>query len=58
MRGFVLDDMIFEDVAKAILAARVTVPDQLAVVTHANRGSGMRLPFFAGPGLHAVKLPQ
>jgi DNA-binding LacI/PurR family transcriptional regulator len=41
----VTDDVLFRDVALGILDSRVQVPDQLEVVTHANRGSGIHYPF-------------
>ena len=41
----VTDDLLFRDVAMAILALEIHVPDDLMVVTHANKGSGMFYPF-------------
>jgi DNA-binding LacI/PurR family transcriptional regulator len=41
----VCDDILFDDVAKAILSLRVQVPDQLMIVSHANKGSPLRVPF-------------
>ena len=40
-----LDDMLFDDVKTAILEIGVRVPDQLKLVTHANKGSGLTAPF-------------
>lgn len=36
----VCDDVLFGDVSAAILAAGIRVPEQLMVVTHANKGTG------------------
>jgi DNA-binding LacI/PurR family transcriptional regulator len=41
----VCDDMLFQDAAMAILELGIRVPADLAVVTHANKGSGMMAPF-------------
>jgi DNA-binding LacI/PurR family transcriptional regulator len=41
----VTDDMLFRDVALAILDLRLSVPQQLQVVAHANKGSGVAYPF-------------
>ena len=41
----VTDDMLFRDVALAILDSRIQVPQQLQVVVHANKGSGVTYPF-------------
>jgi DNA-binding LacI/PurR family transcriptional regulator len=41
----VSDDLLFRDVAMAILAMEIRVPDDLMVATHANKGSGMFYPF-------------
>jgi DNA-binding LacI/PurR family transcriptional regulator len=41
----VTDDVLFQDVALAILEAGVRVPDDLFVVAHTNKGSGARYPF-------------
>lgn len=39
------DDMLFQAIVPAILELGIHVPDRLMVVTHANRGSGMVIPF-------------
>ena len=41
----VADDVLFRDAAAAILDVGVRVPEQLMVITHANKGSGMLCPF-------------
>jgi DNA-binding LacI/PurR family transcriptional regulator len=41
----VTDDVLFQDVAMAILNARIDVPGQLRIVAHANKGSGLTYPF-------------
>jgi len=41
----VTDDMLFRDVAMAILDFHLKIPDQLQVVAHANKGSGLTYPF-------------
>ncbi|MBI4023827.1 MAG: LacI family DNA-binding transcriptional regulator [Verrucomicrobia bacterium] len=41
----VTDDVLFRDVALGILDSRIQVPDQLRVITHANKGSGIGYPF-------------
>ncbi len=41
----VCEDFMFPDAATAILDMNIAVPDQLQVVTHTNRGSGMFFPF-------------
>lgn len=41
----VTDDVLFRDVALGILDSGIKVPDQLQVVTHANKGSGIHYPF-------------
>ena len=41
----VLDDVLFRDVALGILNSHIRVPDQLQVVTHSNKGSGLAYPF-------------
>jgi DNA-binding LacI/PurR family transcriptional regulator len=41
----VADDTLFPEVAMAMLSLGVEVPDDLMVVTHANRGSSMFCPF-------------
>jgi len=41
----VTDDMLLVDVAMAIQELRIVVPDRLAVITHANRGSLQHAPF-------------
>ncbi len=41
----VCDDLLMRDATAAICEARVRVPDQLMIVTHANRGSGIHYPF-------------
>lgn len=41
----VMDDVLFSDTTKAILELGIRVPDQLLIVTHANKGSGMFYPF-------------
>ncbi len=41
----VLDDMLFDDVKTAILEMGIRVPEQLTVVTHANKGAGLTAPF-------------
>jgi DNA-binding LacI/PurR family transcriptional regulator len=41
----VLDDVLFAEVALGILDSHVKVPDQLQVVTHANKGSPITYPF-------------
>lgn len=44
----VLDDMLFNDASKAILALHLDVPGQLRVLTHSNKGSGLYAPFPVG----------
>jgi GntR family transcriptional regulator len=39
------DDMLFDDARKAIQEMGIRVPDQLAIVTHANRNSNVAYPF-------------
>ena len=41
----VLDDVLFRDVMLGILDSHIQVPEQLQVVTHANKGSGFTYPF-------------
>ncbi len=41
----VLDDVLFQDTIPAILELGIRVPEQLAIVTYANRGSGIHAPF-------------
>jgi DNA-binding LacI/PurR family transcriptional regulator len=41
----VLDDVLFHDVALAVLKHKVDVPRSLSVVTHYNLGSGIITPF-------------
>lgn len=41
----VTDDMLFPDAATAIVDLGIRVPEQLLVVSHTNKGSGMFLPF-------------
>ena len=41
----VTDDLLFRDVAMAILDSHIAVPQQLQVVVHANKGSGLTYPF-------------
>ena len=41
----VTDDVMSRDVALAILDSRIKVPQQLKVVVHANKGSGVTYPF-------------
>jgi GntR family transcriptional regulator of arabinose operon len=41
----VADDVLFRDASTAILDAGVRVPEQLMVITHANKGSGILCPF-------------
>lgn len=41
----VTDDVLAQDVTVAILELGIRVPEQLMVVTHANRGSGVWFPF-------------
>ncbi len=41
----VMDDMIFQDAAMAILEADIRVPADLVVVTESNRGHAMHCPF-------------
>jgi len=41
----VTDDVLFRDVAMAILNSQIDVPGQLKIVTHANKGSGLSYPF-------------
>lgn len=41
----ILDDMLFDDVKTAILELGIRVPEQLMVVTHANKGAGLTAPF-------------
>jgi DNA-binding LacI/PurR family transcriptional regulator len=41
----ITDDMLFNDVKAAILELGISVPEQLMVVTHANRGTRYHYPF-------------
>lgn len=41
----ITDDTLFHEAAMALLSMDVRVPEELMVVTHANRGSGMFCPF-------------
>lgn len=41
----VTDDVLFRDVATAVLEQRVRVPEELLIVTHANKGSDIIYPF-------------
>lgn len=41
----VMDDMLFQDAAMAMLEADVRVPSDLLVVTESNRGSSIHYPF-------------
>lgn len=41
----ICDDCLFRDAAPAILAHDIKVPEDLLIVTHANRGSGVVYPF-------------
>jgi DNA-binding LacI/PurR family transcriptional regulator len=41
----ICDDVLAQDVTVAILEQGIRVPEQLMVVTHANRGSGVWYPF-------------
>jgi DNA-binding LacI/PurR family transcriptional regulator len=41
----ICDDMLFSDASKAILALQIRVPEDLLVVTHANKGSDVWAPF-------------
>lgn len=41
----ICDDMLLRDVAMAILNLQIRVPEQLMIVSHANRGSGVTVPF-------------
>ena len=41
----VTDDLLMRDSTAAICETRVRVPEQLMIVTHANRGSGIYYPF-------------
>jgi DNA-binding LacI/PurR family transcriptional regulator/DNA-binding transcriptional regulator YhcF (GntR family) len=41
----VTDDVMFRDVAMGILGMGIRVPEQLQVVTHANKGAGISCPF-------------
>lgn len=41
----VTDDVLFQDASLALLELGIEVPRQLLVVTHANKGSGIRYPF-------------
>ena len=40
-----IDDMIFKNAMLAILELGLKVPEELQIVTHSNRGSGMFIPF-------------
>jgi len=40
-----LDDMLFRDVSIAIMELGIRVPEQLRIVSHANKGSEMFIPF-------------
>ena len=40
-----LDDMLFRDVSIAIMELGIRVPEQLRIVSHANKGSEMFFPF-------------
>lgn len=44
----ITDDVVYGDAAKAILAVRAPVPDDLSVISLSNRGSGMVCPFPTG----------
>ncbi len=41
----VTDDLLMREATAAICERRVRVPEQLMIVTHANRGSGIHYPF-------------
>ncbi len=41
----VCDDLLMRDATSAICEARVAVPEQLMIVAHSNRGSGIHYPF-------------
>ena len=41
----ILDDGLFSEAVVAIDELQIRVPDQLRVVTHANKGAGVRYPF-------------
>jgi DNA-binding LacI/PurR family transcriptional regulator len=41
----VADDVLFDEAQIAILELGIRVPDQLRIVTHANKGDGKRYPF-------------
>jgi DNA-binding LacI/PurR family transcriptional regulator len=41
----VVDDVLFQDALPAILGSGVRIPDDLMIVAHANKGSGMHYPF-------------
>ena len=41
----VTDDLLMREATAAICERRVHVPEQLMIVTHANRGSGIHYPF-------------
>ncbi len=57
----ILDDVLSQGVASAIAELGIRVPDQLMVVSHANKGSGIEYPFPVSllsmdPELHARHL--
>lgn len=41
----VLDDILFHDIVRAILELDIRVPDDLMIVSYANKGSNLRFPF-------------
>jgi DNA-binding LacI/PurR family transcriptional regulator len=41
----VCDDCLLDDVCVAIRTMKISVPDDLMIVTHANKGSGRTCPF-------------
>ncbi|MCG3148681.1 MAG: HTH-type transcriptional repressor PurR [Verrucomicrobiae bacterium] len=41
----VCDDLLFRDVVPAIMELGIQVPDQLLIVTHANKGASVHCPF-------------
>ena len=40
----VMDDVLFNDIFMALIELGVQIPEQLAVATHSNRGSGLQYP--------------
>ena len=41
----IMDDVLYPDAAVAILESKIRAPDQLRVITHANKGFGAVYPF-------------